>query len=101
MKTAVLKINLYEFKELSEEAKERAISEHYDFLRSESFEAQDENGNVSDDEGPTEEEVQESIEENEYFFYENGKLAHTVKYTGGHPLTGLMVFKSKGQKVFI
>lgn len=80
MKT--VQINLYEFSELNEKAKTKAISEHYDFLCS--IDEWDEiNDNTPD------EVIIESIEANEYLFYSDGNLANCVTYCGKHPKAGL------------
>lgn len=102
MKTAILKINLFQFQELSDEAKQEAIEEHFHFLNSLGMEVENESGQlITEEYEPSESEVIENIEINEYFFYENGELASTIKYTGKHPLSGSTVYQHKGQKVFI
>ena len=79
-------INLYEIHELSPKAKERAISDHYDFLASEGMECENEDGElVVEDYDPTDEEVIESIEINEYMFYADGDIARCCRYVGEHP----------------
>jgi hypothetical protein len=86
MKTVT--INLYSFDELSNKAKQIAIEEHNDFLRSE--------GEIR-----TREEVEESILINEYFFYSNGQLAPTVKYTGKHEKAGETYFLFQDEQIKI
>lgn len=102
MKTAILKINLFQFQELSDEAKTKAIEEHFYFLNSLGIEAENESGQmITEEYEPSESEVVESIEINEYFFYEDGEQAHTVTYTGKHPLSGSTVYQHKDQRIFI
>lgn len=77
-------INIYEIHELTPKAKERAISKHYNFLASEGCECENEEGElVVEDYDPSEEEVIENIELNEYMFYADGEMAHCCTYTGG------------------
>ena len=74
MKT--VSINLYKFEELNKEAQEKAIQEHADFLLEtdrEEFERED---------------IIDNIIVNEYYFFEDGELAYTIKYTNNHPQAG-------------
>jgi hypothetical protein len=76
MKT--VKINLYQFNELSEEAKQKAVFDHSIFL------------NEIDADGCTFNDVEtiEAIEVNEYLFFADGELAHCTTYTGKHGKAG-------------
>ena len=87
MKTVT--INLYSFDELSNKAKQVAIEEHNDFLRSE------------EEESYTREEVEESILINEYYFYSNGQFATTVSYTGKHEKSGETYFLFQDEQIKI
>jgi len=108
MKTVNVKINLYSFNELSEEAKQKAIEEHRNFELS----SMQPNDFISGDpEYDTEEEIQktfdaeykyyemndepiiENIEANDYLFFENGELASCVTYCGDSPKAGTTEFK--------
>lgn len=96
-------IKLYSFSELNEKAKRKAIEEHREFELSvmrpddfisgiaeydtpeelqKTYEAQYDYYLMND------EPIIESIEANDYLFFENGKLASTVRYCGNHPLAG-------------
>jgi hypothetical protein len=90
-------INLYQFNELSNEAKEKAISQHEDFLLSIGQECENEQGEMETLYSDTIErsEVIESIEMNEYYFFIDGELAHCTTYTGGEK-TGTTEFIFKG-----
>lgn len=96
-------IKLFPFSELSEKAKQKAIEAHREFELS----IMQPNDFISGEpEYDTPEELQktyeteynyylendepiiENIEANEYLFFKNGELAHTVHYCGGHPLAG-------------
>ena len=103
MKKVNVEIKLYQFNELSEEAKEKAIDEHRDFLLSTMSERDFISG---DPEHDTKEELKEmynteydyilynndavieNIEANEYYFFTSGELANTVTYTN----TGITEF---------
>lgn len=97
MKTVT--INIYQFSELSETAQMLAIEEHREFLNSQGQEHEDENGEmVTDyDYENTDEDVINSIELNEYYFYSDGELASCVTYTGTHPKAGITELTFKNQ----
>lgn len=78
MKT--VQINLYEFSELNEKAKEKAIEDHRNFMYSVDH--------YDDDDLDDDEYIIENIECNEYLFYSDGDLANCVTYCGKHPKTG-------------
>ena len=82
-------IKLYLFSELNEKAKKRAIEEHREFELN-IIELNDfEKGIAEYDYYATNDEpIIEAIESNDYLFFENGELAHTVRYCGNHPLAG-------------
>lgn len=87
MKT--VKIYLYEFKELTEQAKEKAINEAIDFLNSEPVEYEDANGKmICEFVDASESEAEEFITANKYLFFEDGEQARTVTYCGAHPRAG-------------
>lgn len=91
-------ITLFEFKELNEDGKRRAIEEHQDFLNNELKEFEDENGEMQTEyRDHSEEETIESIELNEYLFFHSGNLANCVTYTGKHPKAGITELKFEGQ----
>lgn len=99
MKTAT--INLYEFAELSEEAKQKAISDHANFLLSEGQEYENEAGELVT-EYPEELEdayIIESIEANEYMFFHDGEMAHCVTYVGKHPKAGQTELNFHGETI--
>jgi len=109
-------IKLYSFSELSEKAKRKAIEAHREFelsiMRPEDFisgiaeydtpeklqktyEAQYDYYLMND------EPIIEIIEANDYLFFENGELAHTITYCGDHPLAGETHFIFKGANYII
>jgi len=49
----------------------------------------------------SEEAIIETIEANEYFFYEDGKLANCTTYTGGHEKTGTTELHFHGKSISI
>ena len=96
MKT--LEINLYKFEELSDEAKEKAIYEALNILDSEPIEYENESGEmVNEYVEHTEEYAKEFILINDYLFFKNGTLAHTVTYCGNHPKKGQSEFFIHGE----
>ena len=98
-----VKISLYSFAELSDKAKQRAINEHMNFLLSEGYQEENEAGEfvtVYRNE-MEEDEVIENIELNEYLFFEDGKLAHCVTYTGGHEKAGTTELFFHGQIIVL
>jgi len=82
-------IKLYSFSELSEKAKRRAIETHREFILS-IMESDDfETGIVEYDYyARNDEPIIENIKANDYLFFEDGELAHTITYCGNHPLAG-------------
>lgn len=87
MKT--VKINLYKFNELTEQAKEKAINEAIYFLNNEPVEYEDEDGKMQYEYiEHTEEEAEDFLTANEYLFFTNGETARTVTYCGKHPRAG-------------
>ena len=81
MKTTTMNIKIYQFIELDNEAKDFAINEHAQFLI-EFSETEEESNNID------REYTIDNILSNEYYFYQSGKLAHTVKYVGKHKKAG-------------
>lgn len=87
MKT--IKINLYKFEELSKEAQDRAVVQHKMFLDGQPIECENEDGTMGEEYHEyEEEEVIDSIEANEYYFFADGVLAHCTTYTGKHERSG-------------
>ena len=98
MKT--LEIKLYSFEELSQEAKEKAINEAIEFLNSEPILCENENGEMINEYFEyNENEAEEFIIANDYLFFKNGTLAHTVTYCGNHPKKGQSEFFLHGEIV--
>lgn len=104
-------IKLYSLSELSGKAKGKAIEAHREFMLNiigpddfisgiaeydtpeelqRTYEAQYDYYLMND------EPIIENIEANEYLFFEDGELAHTVHYCGGHPLSGETHFMFNG-----
>lgn len=91
-------INLYKLEELEQPARERAISEHGDFLDNEGELFEDESGNmVREYPEHTVDEIVESINLNEYLFFADGKIASLTQYCGNHPKAGTIEFKLNGE----
>ena len=82
-------IKLYSFSELSKKAKRRAIEAHREFMLSIMEPDDFETGIVEYDYyARNDEPIIENIKANDYLFFENGELAHTITYCGNHPLAG-------------
>lgn len=97
MKTVT--INIYQFSELPKEGQQKAIDEHGSFLDGEGIEYENENGEMVTDYDyvHTEQDIIDSIEANEYYFYFNGEMANCVTYTGKHEKTGITELTFKNQ----
>jgi hypothetical protein len=96
-------IKLYAFSELNEKAKRKAIEDHRAFLLS-TMKPEDFISGIAEYDTPEELQkiyeagynyylfddrpIVEDIEVNDYLFFENGELAHTITYRGNHPLAG-------------
>lgn len=94
-----ISINLYSFAELSEQAKQRAIQEHLEFLDNMPEQYEDETGElVTEYLEHSIHEAIESIEMNEYIFYFNGEMVNSTTYVGGHPLAGITEVIIHGEK---
>ena len=104
-------INIFNFNELCLSSRERAINEHRQFLL---YEMRLEDFISGDDKFDTEEELQkaydseygyyeeddepiiESIEINEYYFYEDGKMANiTSRYKDGEMVENILKHNGK------
>lgn len=83
----IVTINLFNFDELNQKAKEKAITDHAEFLLEVDGEEKER----------TREEVIENIIINEYWFFEDGELAHVTRYTGKHPEAGKEIFHFHGR----
>lgn len=100
MKTVQVNIKLYQFDELPKDAQEDIIHEHGTFLSEVGIQFdEDEWGECTMPYEPDREEIIESIRCNEYWFHENGDMAHTVKYTGDHPKAGTTVYFYNGIEI--
>ena len=109
-------IKLYSFSELDEKAKRKAIEAHREFMLS-LMTPDDFISGIAEYDTPEElqkiyeaeydyylfddEPIIENIEANEYLFFENGELAHTVRYCGAHPLSGETHFIFNGADYII
>lgn len=88
-----VEICLFSYDELEEKAKQKAFYEHKDFMDSLEEEYENEKGElIKEFIDHDEESVKDSIEANDYLFFENGEPAHTVTYTGKHPKSGKKEF---------
>jgi len=94
MKTIQIEIKLYSYNELSEKGKEKAFNEHENFLRE--YDNMDEwtQKDIKDY-------VEESININEYLFFESGDMAHVVHFTGKHEKAGKIEFYFQGKTYLI
>jgi len=104
-------IKLYSFSELDEKAKRKAIEAHREFELS-IMQPEDFITGIAEYDTPeklqktykaqyyyylmNDEPIIEAIEANDYLFFENGELAHTVRYCGAHPLSGEIHFIFNG-----
>lgn len=90
----------YELSELSEDAKSKVIFEHEEFLRTYPPSIEDEGGELTTDYDyqPTEEEVIDSIEINEYLYDESGDMLPLLYYTGNHPQAGRITYRIAGKE---
>lgn len=97
MKTAT--IYLYAYSELTPAAQQVAFNNHENFLLELGQEVENENGKMVTEYPESIErcEVIDSIEANEYMFYYDGQMAHTVTYTGKHPKSGVTELKFHGE----
>jgi hypothetical protein len=82
-----IEIELFTYNELNEKAKEKAFNEHYEFLC------------ITAEEHKTEESIYEGVEEsiniNDYLFFNDGELANTTHFCGEHPKAGKTEFTFK------
>jgi len=102
MRKIKIDLTLYEYDELSEEAKEKAFIEHKDFLDEIGEEYENEEGEMVKDYSEHEkEDVENSIRINEYLFYKTGEMADVVQYVGNHEKAGKIELYLKGQKYFL
>lgn len=101
MKTVA--INLLTFAELKGAAKQKAIDDHYSFMVSYPPDYEDEEGKMVTIENydPDEEEVIDSIEVNEYYFFADGNLANCTTYTGEHPRAGETILEIGGEEYIV
>lgn len=109
-------IKLYSFSELNEKAKRKAIEEHREFMLS-IMKPEDFISGIAEYDTPEElqkiyeaeynyylfddKPIIEDIEANDYLFFENGELAHTITYCGDHPLAGETHFIFNGADYII
>jgi len=90
MKIINIKLELFTYNELNKEAKEKAFNEHFDFLIG--F-ASEEQKIVHLTEKQQKKYIEESININEYLFFNNGNLASCTTYTEEHPKKEITEFK--------
>ena len=96
-------MSLYSFNELTPVAKQKAIDEHYNFMVSYPPDYQDENGEmkIEEDYNPSEDEVIEDIEVNDYYFFGTGELARCTKFCGNHPRAGEQIMEIGDEEYII
>lgn len=97
MKSIQTTINLYSFSELTGKSRQRAIEEHRCFLLDvtsiKHFEYEEDFYSTLEFYENEDEGIIESIEINDYMFFEDGELASVTHYTK----TGITEFTFKGQ----
>ena len=85
-----IEIELFDYNDLEDKAKQKAKDEHFNFLCE-----------ICEDKEATEESIYDSVEEsieiNEYLFFEDGNMANTTKFTGEHEKTGQREFYLYGK----
>ena len=91
MKEVQIKIKLYSYDELSEEAKEKAFNEQFNFLCyiAEEYETEKDIYNF----------VEESIRLNEYLYFKDGEMANIVTYIGDQEKAESKEFIFKGERI--
>lgn len=96
-----VQINLYSINELSGDALANAIASHKEFLLSQySNDMFDESLNYTYSmykKDLTKKNIIEDIELNDYLYFANGELAHTVKYVANHPEAGKHILNLNGE----
>ena len=93
-----VKVKLFQYDDLNEEAKNRAFEEHKSFLWDMGQEFETDEGELKTDYSePDKETVEESIEINNYWFFESGEMAKTTTYTGKHEKAGITEFTLFGE----
>ena len=91
-------INLYSFLELNQDAQQKAIREHSEFMASMPVQCENNNGELEDVyEEYSDEDIVDNILVNGYIFFEDGKLASCTIYTGKHPKSGTTELKFHGR----
>ena len=101
MKTIKAEIKIYKYDELNEDAKNKAFEDHKNFMDSLEEEYENEKGElIKEYVDHDKESVEDSIRINEYYFFNSGKMADCVTYTGKHKKSGTTEFKFYG-KVYL
>lgn len=105
MKTITIK--LYEYDELNNKAKLKAFDDIEYFLRCNPEQYEDENGELKYDDmdkwvsEDIKEYVEDSIRINDYLFFSDGEMAHTVKFCGNHERAGEQILKLGNEEIKI
>ncbi len=98
-------IKLFRLAELDEDARERALEEHRDFLvtvySDDMYDSSFEMTQEKYENELTEDEVIDSIDINDYLYYASGEMAHTIQFTGGHARSGERILKHQGEEYSI
>jgi len=85
-----IEVGLYTIDELEENARDKAITEHREFLLG-MFDAGEYDWDIEYDtykDNLTEEDIIESIDANECLYYIDGTTPHTIRYMGKHERAG-------------
>lgn len=111
-----IEISIYSFNELSEPARDRAISEHREFLLSImqpsdfiSGDPEYDTPEMLNKQYETEydyylmhdEPIIDNIEANDYLFYTDGTLCHATTYFGNHPRAGETELQIHGEQITV
>ena len=112
MKSFIVEVKIFNLNELNETSKQKAIEKHRNFLLSEmqtsdfisGVEEYDTEENLEKEYDAqydyyleNDEPIIESIEMNDYYYYEDGKMANVVTYCGKHEKAGTSEFKHNGE----
>ena len=98
-----IKLQLFRYDELNDDAKVKAFDDHEHFLRMYPAQSEDNDGNMIDDDMDTwtHEEIKGYVEEciriNEYFYFKDGTMANCTTYTGDHHKSGITELKYNGE----
>lgn len=89
-----VKVKLFKYDDLNQEAKNRAFEEYKESLWNQGQEYETDEGEIKTDYSePDKETVEDTIRINEHWFFESGEMADTTTYTGKHEKPGITELK--------